>query len=128
MWTSFATAVDMHLDSHPEFGSEGVRSWRVGEWLAASLEMKCRVTGCGFESRALRLVTLRLQGFFVRSGTPGPFSSPSLPLGSIKAFWKGDPFGQALQPKPPRRGAIGGLPSIFARFAIQIRPQSIFFE
>ena len=30
------------------------RIGRVSEWLAASLEMKCRVTGCGFESRALR--------------------------------------------------------------------------
>ena len=29
--------------------------WRVSEWLAATLEMWCRVTGCGFESRALRL-------------------------------------------------------------------------
>ncbi len=28
---------------------------RVSEWLAASLEMKCPVRGCGFESRALRL-------------------------------------------------------------------------
>ena len=27
---------------------------RVSEWLAATLEMWCRVTGCGFESRALR--------------------------------------------------------------------------
>jgi hypothetical protein len=30
------------------------RAWRVSEWLAASLEMKCPVRGCGFESRALR--------------------------------------------------------------------------
>jgi hypothetical protein len=30
------------------------RHWRVSEWLAASLEMKCPVRGCGFESRALR--------------------------------------------------------------------------
>lgn len=29
--------------------------WRVSEWLAASLEMKCPVRGCGFDSRALRL-------------------------------------------------------------------------
>ena len=28
--------------------------WRVSEWLAASLEMKCLVRGCEFESRALR--------------------------------------------------------------------------
>ena len=34
-------------------------SWRVSEWLAASLEMKCPVRGCGFESRALRLSGLR---------------------------------------------------------------------
>ncbi len=27
---------------------------RVSEWLAATLEMSCRETGCGFESRALR--------------------------------------------------------------------------
>ncbi len=27
---------------------------RVSEWLAATLEMWCRETGCGFESRALR--------------------------------------------------------------------------
>ncbi len=33
---------------------------RVSEWLAASLEMKCRATGCEFESRALRF-------FFYRS-------------------------------------------------------------
>lgn len=31
-----------------------VRFWRVSEWLAASLEMKCPVRGCGFDSRALR--------------------------------------------------------------------------
>jgi hypothetical protein len=31
------------------------RVWRVSEWLAATLEMSCRVTGCGFESRALRI-------------------------------------------------------------------------
>ncbi len=30
---------------------------RVSEWLAASLEMKCPVRGCGFESRALRSCT-----------------------------------------------------------------------
>ena len=28
--------------------------WRVSEWLAATLEMSCRETGCGFESHALR--------------------------------------------------------------------------
>ena len=28
--------------------------WRVSEWLAASLEMKCPARGCEFESRALR--------------------------------------------------------------------------
>jgi hypothetical protein len=33
---------------------------RVSEWLAASLEMRCRETGCGFESRALRCETQRL--------------------------------------------------------------------
>ena len=27
---------------------------RVSEWLAATLEMSCRVTGCGFESHAIR--------------------------------------------------------------------------
>ncbi len=27
---------------------------RVCEWLAAALEMRCRETGCGFDSRALR--------------------------------------------------------------------------
>ena len=31
---------------------------RVSEWLAATLEMWCRETGCGFESRALRLLRL----------------------------------------------------------------------
>jgi len=41
-------------------------SRRVSEWLAVSLEMTCRETGCGFESRALRL-GLAL-GF--TSGTP----------------------------------------------------------
>ncbi len=30
--------------------------WRVSEWLAATLEMSCRETGCGFDSRALRFV------------------------------------------------------------------------
>ncbi len=30
------------------------RPWRVSEWLAASLEMRCPERGCGFESRALR--------------------------------------------------------------------------
>jgi hypothetical protein len=29
-------------------------AWRVSEWLAATLEMWCRETGCEFESRALR--------------------------------------------------------------------------
>ena len=28
--------------------------WRVSEWLAATLEMSCRETGCGFESHAIR--------------------------------------------------------------------------
>ncbi len=28
--------------------------WRVSEWLAATLEMSCRETGCGFDPRALR--------------------------------------------------------------------------
>ncbi len=28
--------------------------WKVSEWLAASLEMKCPAMGCGFESRAFR--------------------------------------------------------------------------
>lgn len=31
---------------------------RVSEWLAATLEMWCRATGCEFESRALRSWTL----------------------------------------------------------------------
>lgn len=31
---------------------------RVSEWLAATLEMWCRETGCEFESRALRFVKL----------------------------------------------------------------------
>ncbi len=30
--------------------------WRVSEWLAATLEMWCRETGCGFESHALRSI------------------------------------------------------------------------
>jgi hypothetical protein len=34
---------------------------RVSEWLAATLEMWCRVTGCGFESRALRLFSKALR-------------------------------------------------------------------
>ena len=29
--------------------------WIVSEWLAASLERRCRFTGCEFESRAIRL-------------------------------------------------------------------------
>ena len=34
---------------------EAIRSTRrVSEWLAATLEMWCRETGCGFDSRALR--------------------------------------------------------------------------
>ena len=28
--------------------------WKVSEWLAASLEMKCPIRGCEFESRAFR--------------------------------------------------------------------------
>ena len=35
---------------------------RVSEWLAASLEMRCLARGCGFDSRALRLGTLRFGG------------------------------------------------------------------
>src|SRR5580704_3421053 len=31
-------------------------SRRVSQWLAATLEMSCRETGCGFESRALRFL------------------------------------------------------------------------
>jgi hypothetical protein len=33
--------------------------WRVSEWLAATLEMSCRETGCEFDSRALRSATSR---------------------------------------------------------------------
>lgn len=36
--------VDVRLD----------KRWRVSEWLAGTLELCCRVTGCGFESHALR--------------------------------------------------------------------------
>src|SRR5262245_52419341 len=37
--------------------SFGCRTGRVSEWLAATLEMWCRVTGCEFESRALRFAS-----------------------------------------------------------------------
>ena len=39
------------------------RLWRVSEWLAASLEMRCPVWGCGFESHALRF-KLRIRPFW----------------------------------------------------------------
>ncbi len=36
-------------------------SWRVSEWLAATLEMWCPARGCGFESRALRSFQMPLR-------------------------------------------------------------------
>ena len=39
-------------DKKPRFSAV----WRVSEWLAATLEMWCRETGCGFESHALRSI------------------------------------------------------------------------
>jgi hypothetical protein len=50
--------------------------WRVSEWLAATLEMSCRVTGCGFESHALRSGWFR--GFWpsFRLGRPLGAHSP----------------------------------------------------
>ena len=55
---------------------------RVSEWLAASLEMRCRETGCEFDSRALRFRELQeFKGFgkslsealfcFLPSDSPG---------------------------------------------------------
>ena len=43
-------------------GMSRVALRRVSEWLAATLEMSCRETGCGFESRALRSPQLEATG------------------------------------------------------------------
>ena len=42
---------------------------RVSEWLAATLEMSCRETGCGFESRALRSKKEQRRKFQVFDGS-----------------------------------------------------------
>ena len=39
------------------YATIGVLFRRVSEWLAATLEMWCRVTGCGFDPRALRFLS-----------------------------------------------------------------------
>ncbi len=55
--TAAATEPTLEADAGGfEFSSEGAEPFlgRVSEWLAASLEMRCPVWGCGFESRALR--------------------------------------------------------------------------
>jgi hypothetical protein len=52
------------------------RPRRVSEWLAATLEMWCRETGCGFESHALRLERPRLAfGLSLAICEPLPFST-----------------------------------------------------
>ena len=62
----------------------GQATRRVSEWLAATLEMSCRVTGCGFDSRALRSVeccpghTLKRREFghrWLRRGIPSLVSA-----------------------------------------------------
>ena len=47
----FASRIFLSYDLRPTVAKK-VR--KVSEWLAASLEMKYRATGCGFESRAFR--------------------------------------------------------------------------
>ncbi len=51
-----------------------IGGWRVSEWLAASLEMKCPVWGCGFESRALRFFDFqRPRSALINPGKTGFF-------------------------------------------------------